>query len=410
MEILRLHAEGLSLSEVARRAGHDRKTVRAVLKRGGTPLPTKRRGGGTRFSKLEPFKDYLDRRLSHRVFNTVVLLDEIRKQGYTGGRTVLKEYVQPFRPKTRGGIVPVIRFETDPGKQSQVDFFDIKFHFPDGRTWKVYLFLYTLAYSRLLWGRFFPGEGRVYFLRGLDGAFRATGGVTGEVLHDRLPAAVIGRDDNGQPIYAPEFLAFAGHHGFTPHACKPRRAQTKGKIERPGSYVQENFLPRTVGTLHEADIHLLNRMFQHWLDTTANVRIHGTTHERPLDRFLQDEAGVLKPVSPASFGLDEVKTRGVSRDRFIQWKTCRYEVPWTLVGRDVLVRETPEGDLHVEFDGRTHVTYRLSDKPNAVVENHGIRQGLWEAALGRTGVFLPHAPSVDERPLSDYEILAGVRD
>ena len=408
MEILDLKSQGLSISHIATRTGHDRKTVRSVLSRNGAPLPRRHGGGVPKDVKLEPYKQHLDRRMAQGVFNAVVLFEEIRKMGYRGGLTVLRGYVREHRP--RRPFDATMRFETGPGEQAQVDFVDIPVHHPDGSRTILRAFSYVLAYSRLWYVEFMPAASRVHFLRGLDHAFRATGGVPRTVLSDNLTAAVIGRDENGKAVFAPEYLTFARHYGFTPRACQPGRAQTKGKVERPGRYLQENWLARVQGQLDHVDLKWLNRSVADWLDTVANVREHGTTHERPVDRFARDEVQTLRPVPLAPFGLDEVQVRNVSRDGFVRWKTCMYSVPWRLAGRDVIVRETAGGTLRIEYGTEVVASWPVSQKEHAVHEDPAHREGLRDAIFARPGLQLA-APTVEHRPLDEYEALAqaGVR-
>lgn len=225
MEIRELVERGLSVSEVARQVRHDRKTVRSCIRRAFTALARKRRGGVRRDAKLESFKAYLDTRMGEGVFNCAVLMEELRGRGYAGGMTVLRRYVRSRRPR-RVLARPVVRFETVPGKQAQADFVDIPLVLPDLSRQMLRLFNYTLGYSRTADMQFMPDESRVSWLRGLDHAFRTTGGVPNEVLTDRASALVIGADENGQPVFAPEYLAFAQHYGFVPKVA--REAQTKG--------------------------------------------------------------------------------------------------------------------------------------------------------------------------------------
>ena len=407
MEILRLYRKRLSLSAIARETGHDRKTVRAVVARGGIPLRQGRRGGVPKFQKLVSYRDFLDERIRMGVTNASVLLDEIRSRGYQGGYTAVKQYVRPHRP-ARAGATPVVRFETLPGEQAQADFFDLVFRLPDGRGWRVHLFLYVLGYSRLMWGRFFERETRVQFHRGLDEAFRLTEGVPATVLHDRLSPCVTGRGENGGAVFAAEYLAFARHYGFTPRACRARRAQTKGKVERPGDYVQENFIPRLLGRLTSPDLGLLNRLFREWCEAVANVRLHGTVHERPVDRYGREETGALGPLPAFAFGLDEIGTRRVQRDCLVRWKSTYHRVPVAHCGKQVLVRETPVGDAVIEFQGHVVKTYPLATDRYAVMDDPTLHQAIWEAATGLRRFSLADAPVTEERPLAVYEELAGV--
>lgn len=185
---------------------------------------------------------------------------------------------------------PVVRFETPPGKQAQVDFAEFRF------AWgKRYALLVVLGYSRLLWLRFFESQTMRTLLLGLEEAFRYFGGVPQEILFDQMKA-VITRDlrlDGGGLIHTAEFLRFAAHWDFTPRACRPYRAKTKGKVERPIRYVRENFVYARE-FLGDPD---LDHQRLVWLDSKANVRIHRTTGERPRLRFERDEEAVLKPLA-----------------------------------------------------------------------------------------------------------------
>jgi transposase len=189
---------------------------------------------------------------------------------------------------------PVVRFETPAGKQAQVDF--AEFRFPWG---KRYALLVVLGYSRLLWCRFYPRQDMRTLVSGLEEAFAYFGGVPQELLFDQMKA-VITRDLRllgGALIHNLEFLRFAAHWGFTPRACRPYRAQTKGKVERPVRYVRGNLVyGRTF--LHDAE---LDQQREHWLDRVANVRVHGTTGEAPRVRFDRDERVTLQPLAARGY-------------------------------------------------------------------------------------------------------------
>jgi transposase len=173
-----------------------------------------------------------------------------------------------------------------------------------------YALLVVLGYSRLLWCRFYPRQDLRTLVDGLEEAFLYFGGVPQELLFDQMKA-VITRDlrlEGGALVRNPEFLRFAHHWGFTPRACRPYRAQTKGKVERPVRYVRGNFVySRTF--LNDADLEDQRR---HWLERVANVRLHGTTRARPRVRFDREERFLLQPLAPrryTSLVLDSPSTR-----------------------------------------------------------------------------------------------------
>jgi hypothetical protein len=134
---------------------------------------------------------------------------------------------------------------------------------------------------------------------GLEEAFGYFGGVPQELLFDQMKA-VITRDlrlEGGALVRNAEFLRFARHWGFTPRACRPYRAQTKGKVERPVRYLRGNFVYGRI-FLHDVD---LNQQCQRWLERVANVRLHGTIHERPRDRFDGEERLLLQPLAARGY-------------------------------------------------------------------------------------------------------------
>jgi transposase len=240
-------------------------------------------------TKLAPYTSIIEERLkAYPGLSAVRLLDEVRAAGYSGSYTQLQEHVKRVRPKPPKE--PVVRFETPAGKQAQVDFGT--FRLP----WGVrHCLLVVLGYSRLLWISFVRRQDMRTLFFGLEEAFVFFGGVTEEILFDQMKT-VVTRDDRmsgGQLVKNAEFQRFAAHWNFTPRACRPYRAQTKGKVERPVRYVRGNFFYGR-DFVNDAD---LNAQARTWLDRTANVRVHYTTKERPYERFLRDEQAVLRPVA-----------------------------------------------------------------------------------------------------------------
>jgi transposase len=290
--------QGLSKSAIARHLGIDRRTITRWIETGQldrevdtgqVPRPVRR----TRPSKLDPYKPIIDQRLAtYPALSAVRLLEEIRAAGYIGGISQLRVYLQSARPKD----VPetVVRFETEPGQQGQVDFAEVVM--PWG---KRFALLVVLGYSRLLWARFFTQQDMRTLFQGLEEAFTFFGGVPRELLFDQM-ASVITRDLRplgGKLIENAEFLRFAAHWGFRVRACRPYRAKTKGKVERPIRYLRDSFL---YGREFVSDDDL-NAQADTWLQSTANVRIHSTTKLRPLHRFTQEEQTVLLPLAGRSY-------------------------------------------------------------------------------------------------------------
>jgi transposase len=305
--------QGTSKSALARQLGVSRDTIHRWIRAGDLdrdladeviqyrprpPVPT----------KLDPYKAIIEARLgAYPELSSVRLLEEIRAAGYAGGYTQLKAFVHGVRPTPPPE--PAIRFETPAGRQAQVDF--ARFRFP----WGVrYALLVVLGYSRLLWCRFYARQDMTTLIDGLEDAFGYFGGVPQELLFDQMKA-VITRDlrlQGGALIRNAEFLRFSHHWGFRARACRPYRAQTKGKVERPVRYLRGNFVyGRTF--LHDGD---LDQQRQHWLERVANVRLHGTTRERPRVRFDREERFLLQPLAArryTSFILDRASTSTPAR-------------------------------------------------------------------------------------------------
>ena len=286
--------QGLSKAAIARRAEVSERTLYRWIASGqldreldNEPVsygPRRRRP-----SKLDPFKEIIGTRLAeYPELSAVRLFEEVRAAGYPGGYGQVKRYVREVRP--RPPEEPVQRFETEPGHQAQVDF--AEFRLPWG---KRYALIVVLGYSRYLWLQYYECQTMGVVMRGLEAAFAHFGGMPAEILFDQMKAVIIedGRADGGRLVENREFLRFASHWGFRIRACRPYRAQTKGKVERQVSYIRKSFF---YGRNFASDADL-NAQVLRWLDTVANVRIHGTLKERPADRF-EAERPYLKPLAP----------------------------------------------------------------------------------------------------------------
>lgn len=283
--------QGLSKTAIAVRAGVSRGLIYHLLRTGQLERDlTAPRVGRTRppgRQRLDPYKPLIETRLAtYPALRAVRLFAECRAAGYPGSYTQLRVYVRGVRPTPLPD--PVVRFETAPGQQAQVDFAEVRL--PWG---KRYALLIVLGYSRLLWVGFYPRQTMQALMHGLETAFTQWGGVPRELLFDQLKAVVIGdeRPAGGALLANPEFLRFAAHWGFRIRACRPYRAQTKGKVERPIRYLRDNFLYGRE-FLGDAD---LQAQCDAWLADVANVRVHGTTGAIPAVRFLTDDLPALGP-------------------------------------------------------------------------------------------------------------------
>ncbi len=286
--------QGISKTELSKLFGVSRRTIHTWIAEG--ELDRDLSSGDTRYGprqrrphKLDAYKGIIEARLKDFPKLSVQrLFEEVRAAGYTGGYSRVRDYVREIRPTEAKESVE--RFETPPGRQAQVDF--ATFTLPWGRR---HALLVVLGHSRLLWLRFYRRQTMAVLLEGLESAFDRFGGVPAELLFDQMRAVVFSDDrtSDGKLILNAEFLRFSAHWGFVARSCRAYRAQTKGKVERPIRYLRENFFYGRA-FVNDAD---LNEQAARWLEGTANVRIHGATGERPIDRFERDERGILHPLA-----------------------------------------------------------------------------------------------------------------
>ena len=298
--------QGVSKAELARQFQLSRRTIHYWIESGQLDRElTAGAGGYARRApvahKLDPYKGIIEARLEvYPKLTAQRLYEEVGAAGYAGSYGSVRDYVRQIRPRETAD--PVVRFETPPGRQGQVDFGS--FRLPWGRR---YALLVVLGYSRLLWLWFFRRQTMAVLCRGLESAFEYFGGVPEELLFDQMRSVVV--SDNrlaGGPLALnAEFLRFAAHWNFRPRSCRPYRAQTKGKVERPIRYVRESFF---YGRQFVSDADL-NEQAERWLAETANVRRHGTTGERPLERFERDERKALGPLASGPYRRVGDRTR-----------------------------------------------------------------------------------------------------
>lgn len=402
-EINELKRSGMSILAISELTGYDRKTIRKYLLKPEVPDYPKRSAGA---GKLEPFKPYLNERLRAGVWNAQVLLRELRERNYTGGYTILTDWLRPQRSAARA--VAVRRFETPPGKQAQVDWGHLGSLTEDGQARKLWGFTITLGYSRMMAAAAATDQKLGTLLRMHEMAFRQWGAVPEEILYDRMKTIWTGTDERGEIIWNTGFLDFARFWGFTPRLCRPYRAQTKGKIESGVKYVRRNFLCGLLGR-EPATLADFNCELRRWIAEVANQRVHGTTHAQVLLRFDEDQFAMQPVNGRPDYPYVDDELRKVARDAYVSWRGSRYSVPWQYAGKEVWVCEW-EGDIEVRHGAERIALHSPAAKRHQVVtirEHHeGIPFGT--EATGKTLVHIQQgAPVVERRPLSAYESLAG---
>lgn len=408
-EMLRLKACGWGLKRIARQLGCSHHTVREYVAAGGVK-PFKAPG---RAKLLDGLEGWLrDRLIRHRGNADVVRQDLLAEHGVAVSARTLQRAVQPHRRALRAEALATTRFETPPGRQLQIDFGERLVEIGDA-TIKAFVFVATLGHSRRLHVRAFRGERQEHWFAGLESTFTTFGGVPEEVLMDNPRALVVRHDAVSRSVqFNDRLIAFAAHWGFRPRACAPYRARTKGKTESGVGYVKKNAIAGHCFASWEAfEAHLAR-----WEREVANVRIHGTTGEAPIDRFARDEAQRLKPLGGRSaFGMLRELTRMVGNDCAVELDTNSYSVPWRLIGERVAVT-VAAGAVHIRHGGREVAVHRQSVGRRERIVDPAHLDGV----AGRDGAVRRMAaegsmlsascsPPSLLRPLADYEAAIGGR-
>jgi transposase len=396
-----LQAAGYSLSAIARHLELERKTVRRWLRK--TEWAPYRRGPEAD-KLLDAHQVWLGERAPQVRYSARILYQELRvERGYLGGYDTVRNAVRPLRSEAALASLTQRRFETGPGEQAQVDWGQVKVRFASGPA-GVHIFVMTLGYSRRAYAEGFENERLPNLLAAHEHAFAHFGGRCNELLYDRMRTVVLGSVD-GKPRWNPGFDAFARHWGFEPRLCKPYRAQTKGKVESGVKYVKGNFLPgRTFRDLDD-----FNEQLRLWQREVADERIHGTTHQRPFDRFAEEAATLTPTAGQASFLEAMVRDRVVAEDWLVAIDANRYSVPCRLIGKTVQVVRSGglwqirhRGELvaeHAVLAGRHQLSVHPEHGPGAAARNARQRY----ADPGPVAMPTPPATVVEVRDLAIYD-------
>jgi transposase len=331
-EIRRLaKVEGLSQRAIVSRLRCCRLTVKKALAMEQPPDETKRPARG---SILDPYKSKIDDLVAkYSELSAVRLLEEIRKgpQGYAGQVALVRRYVRQIRP-ARARVYQEVFY--DPAQAMQIDWGTCGRVQVGSTRRRVSVFVAVLCYSRLCYIEFCLSQRKSEFYRSLVHAIEFFGGSPRQVIFDNLKAAIL----NGSGRHAclhPEFLALCGHFYLEPIACTRRDPESKGIVEAKVRYVKRNALQGRDEELSRFEDYV--HLAQTWRDEVANVRLHQTTQERPVDRFTK-ERELLRPLPPHGFDTDEIVSAIVSSHARIHFDGNRYSVPPQWAGKTVLVR------------------------------------------------------------------------
>lgn len=334
----------LSAAQIARELGLAPRTVRTWLGQ-----PYRLRQTARRTSKLDPFKGRIMGWLQQHRYSAVQILALLREEGFDGGSTIVKDYIQQVRPSHTEAYLTL---SFAPGECAQVDWGSWDMITVGNTRRRLSFFVMVLGYSRMMYVEFTLGQSQEHFLSCHRHAFECFGGVPEKVMCDNCKTAVLSHPRGVTPMLNPHYADFAAHYGFTVKACNVGKGNEKGIVENAVGYVKHNFLRGRPLTQFAS----LNPAIRVWLDQTANVRIHGRTRQRPVDLFLAEKPALKAlPIHPYDCAL--IKSALVNTQFRVRVEGNRYSVPGRYAGRKLLLKLY--SDRLALYDGQTLVAEHL---------------------------------------------------
>ena len=320
----------LKCSQIARELNLDYRTVEKWLDK----KQYQQRNSPRRASKLDPFKERIVRMLETYPYSAAQIFQRLKDDDFDGGYTIVKEYVRKVRPPK---IKAFLKLSFAPGECAQVDWGSYGSVTVGETRRRLSFFVMVLCYSRMMYVEFTVSQTMEHFLGCHQNAFDFFGAVPGKIMVDNLKSAVLKRIVGKDPIFNPKYLDFANHYGFTIVPCAVGKGNEKGRVESGVGYVKKNFL----AGLDIADFNSLNPAVIHWLNTVANVRIHGETGKQPVHRFQRERQSMIQlPAYPYDIAtIDQVRASPQFR---VAVDGNRYSVPAEYAGAPLTLKTYPD--------------------------------------------------------------------
>ncbi len=320
----------LTVAQIARELYLDKRTVaRWVAAEKFRP-----RKAAPRPSKLDPYKKQIVRWLESHPYTAAQIFLRLREAGYTGGITIVKDYVHQIRPPRTPAFLTL---SFAPGECAQVDWGQFGSIAVGNTRRRLSFFVMVLCYSRMLYVEFTVSETMEHFLACHANAFAFFGGVPERVMVDNLRSAVLRHALGQAPVLNPRYKDFADHFGFTVCPCGVGQAHEKGRVENAVGYTKKNFL----AGLELSDFALVNPAARQWLETVANVRVHGTTKRQPAELF-QTEKPRLKPLPLQPYDVGVIQSVRANRQFRVTVDTNTYSVPAEYAGAALTLKLYPD--------------------------------------------------------------------
>ena len=345
---------------VKRLTGISRKAIRRALDCRANPMPAAP-AVKPRSSKLDPYKPKISYLVTEKKLTAVRVLEEIQELGYDGGYSILKEHVRTIRPKAVK--IPRPPIDHPPGYEGQMDWSPHEVMLGGGpgivQTGSI-----VLCYSRWFCFHHFPDQTLPQVIALHKKAFKELGYVPERMTYDNM--TTVGRHIGTDTVWInPQFKRFAEEYGFDIIILPPGAKERHGKVERPFHYIENNFLAGR----EFVDLADLNNRADQWRWTKANVRIHGTLKQRPIDRLVREKP-YLKPLSMhLSDAVYKEVDRKINVDFCVAVDTKRYSANPELIGQTATVRLYRD---HIEIwvDGKLDCKHAYTNMDRSVLPEH----------------------------------------
>lgn len=388
--------QGLSIIQTADALGLHRETVSKWARREHYRAPPRVK----RASRLDPYKSLIVRWLETHPLSAQQIFQRLREAGYSGGISILKDYVRRVRPPKQKSF---LKLSFAPGEASQVDWGEFGSIGVGSTRRRLSFFVMVLCYSRQMYVEFTVSQTMEHFLACHEHAF-AVLGVPGKIMVDNLKSAVLKRLTGAAPVFNPRYLDFARHHGFDIVPCNVRAGNEKGRVESGIGYVKKNLL----NGLEFTDFSAVNPAAQVWLNEIANVRIHGETRQRPIDLYVSEREH-LRAANVLPYDLARVlSVRATSQFR-IAFEANRYSVPAQFSGRLLTVKAYPERLCIYHQDQLIARHTRSYDRHQDIEDPDHPKQLLAERTSAREQRLLSQFLSLSPQAQAYYEGIAARR-
>ena len=380
-----LGRQQLTVAQTARALALDARTVA----KWASVEQFRARAGVPRVGKLDAFKGQIVRWLDVHPYSAQQIFQRLCEAGYEGGVTIVKDYVHRIRPRHQEAF---LKLDFAAGECAQVDWGQYGTIAVGSTRRRLSFFLMVLCYSRRMYLEFTVSQKMEFFLACHENAFAAFGGVPSRIMVDNLKSAVLQRLVGAAPVFNPKYLDFSRHWGFDITACNVRSGNEKGRVENGVGYVKKNLL----AGLELADFAAMQPAATLWVDTVANVRIHGATHQRPIDRF-EDERAHLGRLNPAGFDLARVCTARATKQFRIPLDANHYSVPARYAGQNLTLKAYAERVCIYEGEQLVARHPRSMDRHQDIEQPEHAQQLLTQRKSAREQRLLVHFLALSPR-------------